>query len=269
MLAEIAELDTTVATARMQEIYKQPIDADLIGQRVGELKDGGIVAAASLTPQRVEQYHDIALVAGLDILVIQGTVVSAEHVSKDETRQPLNLKKFIREFDLPVIVGGCASYSTALHLMRTGAAGCFPFNAPHRLSFYRARNAIYHLFRALLETNPGLTVLAPDYNSGNEILAMRAAGAALVDSARRVDTAMAACRAIAGQDRRVAVTGSLFDLTRLVCDPFSATMAAPLMRRAPRSSGRRRPRSPAASPSGWRSPRRPPARAPSAAGRSA
>ena len=63
--------------------------------------------------------------------------------------------------------------------MRTGAAGCFPFNAPHRLSFYRARNAIYHLFRALLETNPGLTVLAPDYNSGNEILAMRAAGAAL------------------------------------------------------------------------------------------
>ena len=63
--------------------------------------------------------------------------------------------------------------------MRTGAAGCFPFNAPHRLSFYRARNAIYHLFRALLDTNPGLTVLAPDYNSGNEILAMRAAGAAL------------------------------------------------------------------------------------------
>lgn len=62
---------------------------------------------------------------------------------------------------------------------RAGATGCFPFNAPHRLSFYRARNAIYHLFRALLETNPGLTVLAPDYNSGNEILAMRAAGAAL------------------------------------------------------------------------------------------
>jgi hypothetical protein len=57
---------------------------------------------------------------------------------------------------------------------RGGAAGCFPFNVPHRLSFYRARNAIYHLFRALLETNPGLTVLAPDYNSGNEILAMRA-----------------------------------------------------------------------------------------------
>ena len=56
---------------------------------------------------------------------------------------------------------------------------CFPFNVPHRLPFYRARNAIYHLFRALIETNPGLSVLAPDYNSGNEILAMRAAGATL------------------------------------------------------------------------------------------
>ena len=59
--------------------------------------------------------------ADLDVLVIQGTVVSAEHVSK--TSEPLNLKKFIREFDLPIIVGGCASYSTALHLMRTGAVG--------------------------------------------------------------------------------------------------------------------------------------------------
>ena len=57
------------------------------------------------------------------MLVVQGTVVSAEHVSHDPARQPLNLKKFIREFDLPVIVGGCASYSTALHLMRTGAVG--------------------------------------------------------------------------------------------------------------------------------------------------
>ena len=61
--------------------------------------------------------------AELDVLVVQGTVVSAEHVSQDPERQPLNLKKFIREFDLPVIVGGCASYSTALHLMRTGAVG--------------------------------------------------------------------------------------------------------------------------------------------------
>ena len=82
-----------------------------------------MVAAASLTPQRVRGYYETALEAGLDILVIQGTVISAEHVSTDESRPPLNLKEFIREVPMPVVVGGCASYSTGLHLMRTGAVG--------------------------------------------------------------------------------------------------------------------------------------------------
>jgi len=118
---EIAELEPEKATRRMQEIYLEPINPDLMVQRVTELKEAGIVAAASLTPQHVDQYADSVRDAGLDILVIQGTVVSAEHVS---TRvEPLNLKQFIADFELPVIVGGCASYSTALHLMRTGAVG--------------------------------------------------------------------------------------------------------------------------------------------------
>ena len=121
LLAEIAELDATVATARMQEIYKEPVREELVGRRVAELKDAGVTAAASLTPQKVERFHKTALDAGLDILVIQGTVVSAEHVSSTST--PLNLKDFIARYEIPVIVGGCASYSTALHLMRTGAAG--------------------------------------------------------------------------------------------------------------------------------------------------
>ncbi|MGH2820237.1 MAG: GuaB3 family IMP dehydrogenase-related protein [Actinomycetota bacterium] len=121
VLAEIAELPEGSATARMQELYGEPIKEELIYTRIREIKDSGVVAAASLTPQRVERYHKIALEAELDILVIQGTVVSAEHVS---TRtEPLNLKRFIATYDLPVIVGGCASYSTALHLMRTGAIG--------------------------------------------------------------------------------------------------------------------------------------------------
>jgi IMP dehydrogenase len=119
--AEIASLPDTEATKRMQEIYAEPIKPELIGQRVKEVKEAGAVAAASLTPQRVARYHQFALEAGLDILVIQGTVVSAEHVSSSS--EPLNLKTFIAHYDLPVIVGGCASYATALHLMRTGAAG--------------------------------------------------------------------------------------------------------------------------------------------------
>jgi IMP dehydrogenase len=119
--AEIASLPDADATKRMQEIYAEPIRPELIGQRVKEIKDAGVVAAASLTPQRVARFHQFALEAGLDILVIQGTVVSAEHVSSSS--EPLNLKTFIAHYDLPVIVGGCASYATALHLMRTGAAG--------------------------------------------------------------------------------------------------------------------------------------------------
>jgi len=118
---EIASLPDEKATARMQELYKEPVKEELIGRRIEEIKQGGVVSCASITPQRVARYAPLVLETGLDILVIQGTVVSAEHVS---TRtEPLNLKEFIATFDLPVIVGGCASYTTALHLMRTGAIG--------------------------------------------------------------------------------------------------------------------------------------------------
>jgi IMP dehydrogenase len=118
---EIAGLSDEKATRRMQELYKESVKPELLGRRIEEIKAGGVVSCASLTPQRVERFAPMVLEAGLDILVIQGTVVSAEHVSTQT--EPLNLKEFIAGFDLPVIVGGCASYSTALHLMRTGAVG--------------------------------------------------------------------------------------------------------------------------------------------------
>src|ERR671917_386047 len=120
MLDRIAGLDREEATREMQDIYQEPVKEELIAQRIQEIKAHGVVAAASLTPQKVERWHEIALDAGLDILVVQGTVISAEHVSSQG--HVLNLKEFVRELPIPVIVGGCASYSTALHLMRTGAA---------------------------------------------------------------------------------------------------------------------------------------------------
>ena len=124
MLERIATLPKELATREMQDIYREPVKTDLIVQRIQEIKAQGVVAAASLTPQKVRTYYEAALEAGLDILVIQGTVVSAEHVSLDESRPPLNLKEFIRELaPTPILVGGCASYHTGLHLMRTGAAG--------------------------------------------------------------------------------------------------------------------------------------------------
>jgi IMP dehydrogenase len=122
-LARIARLGSDEATAEMQRIYREPVKEELIARRIQEIKDQGVVAAASLTPQRVRGWYETAIEAGLDILVIQGTVISAEHVSTDESRPPLNLKEFIRDVPVPVLVGGCASYSTGLHLMRTGAVG--------------------------------------------------------------------------------------------------------------------------------------------------
>ena len=124
-LERISGFDKDQATAEMQRIYQEPVKKELIAKRIREIKDMGVVCAASLTPQRVREYYETTIDAGIDILIIQGTVISAEHVSTDEERPPLNLKEFIREEvppDVPVVVGGCASYSTGLHLMRTGAA---------------------------------------------------------------------------------------------------------------------------------------------------
>ncbi len=118
---EIRELDDDKATARMQQMYAEPIRLELVAARIAEMKAAGVTTSASVTPQKAAWMADTILRSGLDILVVQGTVVSAEHVS--QTVEPLNLKKFIREFEIPVIVGGCASYQAALHLMRTGAAG--------------------------------------------------------------------------------------------------------------------------------------------------
>ena len=120
VLDEIARLAPEKATRRMQELYRAPIRPDLMQQCISEIKASGVVTAAALTPQNVERHIDVVLRSGLDILVIQGTVVSAEHVSTQ--REALDLNAFIAGLDIPVIVGGCASYAGATHLMRTGAA---------------------------------------------------------------------------------------------------------------------------------------------------
>ncbi len=120
-LEKVAKFSPAEATRGMQKIYAKAIDPELMARRVREIKDGGVLAACALTPQRVEEYYPIAREAGLDVLVIQGTVVSAEHVSANGGA--LNLKEFIASLDIPVVVGGCASYHSALHLMRTGAEG--------------------------------------------------------------------------------------------------------------------------------------------------
>ncbi|HUR14261.1 MAG TPA: GuaB3 family IMP dehydrogenase-related protein [Mycobacteriales bacterium] len=136
LLSEIAGLSDERAVDRMREIYRAPIQADLITARVKQIRDSGVTVAASLTPQRTVQFAQTVIDAGVDLFVIQGTVVSAEHVSSRS--EPLNLKRFIAELDVPVIVGGCATYQSALHLMRTGAAGILVGVGPGRANTTRS-----------------------------------------------------------------------------------------------------------------------------------
>ena len=121
LLAEIAQLPSEMATSRMQELYSAPIQAELITARLEQIREAGVTVAGALTPQRTQEFYKTVVDAGVDIFVIRGTTVSAEHVSTHT--EPLNLKQFIYELDVPVIVGGAATYTAALHLMRTGAAG--------------------------------------------------------------------------------------------------------------------------------------------------
>ncbi|WP_159621468.1 GuaB3 family IMP dehydrogenase-related protein [Ruania rhizosphaerae] len=121
LLEEIAELPPEGATARMQEIYAAPIMPELITARLQEIRAAGVTVAGALSPQRTQEHWRTVVDAGVDLFVIRGTTVSAEHVSGQA--EPLNLKRFIYELDVPVIVGGAATYTAALHLMRTGAAG--------------------------------------------------------------------------------------------------------------------------------------------------
>jgi IMP dehydrogenase len=121
VLNDIAALDSKGATAKLQKIYAQPIKPELIAARIQEMRAAGITVAGALSPQRTAQFAKQVVDAGVDIFVIRGTTVSAEHVSNGG--EALNLKEFIYQLDVPVIVGGCATYTAALHLMRTGAAG--------------------------------------------------------------------------------------------------------------------------------------------------
>jgi IMP dehydrogenase len=120
-LEEIANAKDGDATAVLQRIYAQPIQPELITARLAEIRAAGVTVAGALSPQRTQEFSNVVLKAGVEMFVIRGNTVSAEHVSKNQ--EPLNLKDFIYKLDVPVMVGGAASYKAALHLMRTGAAG--------------------------------------------------------------------------------------------------------------------------------------------------
>jgi len=122
LLEELSHHDEIDAIKRLRELYETPVSPELVAARVAEIQDAGVYSAGAVSPKNVLSIKDVLLKAGLDLLVIRGTVISAEHVTHDGS-EALNLKSFVRELETPVVVGGCVSYQAALHLMRTGAAG--------------------------------------------------------------------------------------------------------------------------------------------------
>ncbi|ONI73410.1 inosine 5-monophosphate dehydrogenase [Actinosynnema sp. ALI-1.44] len=122
-LIEAAEEASEAAevTKVLQELHSAPIQAELVTQSIKEVRDSGVTVAARVSPQRAAELTPDLIAAGVEILIVQGTIVSAEHVARDG--EPLNLKTFIEDLDIPVVAGGAHDYRTAMHLMRTGAAG--------------------------------------------------------------------------------------------------------------------------------------------------
>ncbi len=112
--------DPRAAVRLLQQLHAAPLDTGLLTEALRTVREAGVTVAARVSPQRARELTPALLAAGVEILVVQGTIISAEHVSGGE---PLNLKEFISTLDVPVVAGGVGDYRTAMHLMRTGAAG--------------------------------------------------------------------------------------------------------------------------------------------------
>jgi IMP dehydrogenase len=115
------EPEPSGAIRLLQQLHSAPIDLDLLGAAVARVRDAGVTTAVRVSPQNAQALAPTLISAGIDLLVVQGTIVSAERVASDG--EPLNLKTFISNLDVPVVAGGVLDHRTALHLMRTGAAG--------------------------------------------------------------------------------------------------------------------------------------------------
>ena len=105
----------------LQELHTAELDRDLLSERIAQVRDSGVTVAVRVSPQNARELAPVVIAAGAEILFIQGSIISAEHVQQGG--EPLNLKEFVGSLDVPVIAGGVFDYSTATHLMRSGVAG--------------------------------------------------------------------------------------------------------------------------------------------------
>ena len=124
-IAERAGTDPAAALGELQRLHAAPVQPDLLGEALERVRGAGVTLAARVSPQHARELTPTLLAAGVEILVVQGTIISAEHVGGEGEggEAPLDLEDFIESLDIPVVAGGVGDYRTAMHLMRTGAAG--------------------------------------------------------------------------------------------------------------------------------------------------
>jgi IMP dehydrogenase len=124
-VAERAGTDPAAALGELQRLHAAPVQPDLLGEALERVRGAGVTLAARVSPQHARELTPTLLAAGVEILVVQGTIISAEHVGGEGEggEAPLDLEDFIESLDIPVVAGGVGDYRTAMHLMRTGAAG--------------------------------------------------------------------------------------------------------------------------------------------------
>ena len=118
VLEEIISMDQGEVTEYLQEVYSEPVQEHLVGERVQEIKQSGSVAAIAFTPQTTKRYSPLAVEAGADIIVVQSTVTTARHMSR--SYRGLIFSELIESLSVPVVVGNCVSYAVASELMDTG-----------------------------------------------------------------------------------------------------------------------------------------------------
>ena len=121
VLEEIADAPVERINTLLQKIYTAPVQDGLIGQRIEEIKASGVPCAVSTVPGYAERRAPIVQEAGADVLVVQGTVLTARHLSK--SYRHLSFRELTQSIDIPVVAGNCVDYATALELMDTGIKG--------------------------------------------------------------------------------------------------------------------------------------------------
>ena len=120
VLTAIAAANPEEATKLLQEVYRKPVQEELIAQRVKEIKAAKVPCAVSCIPQNAERFGPIAEKAGCDVFVVQSTVATVRH--KAERYKPFDIARFVKERDIPVVVGNVVTYSVAVELMEAGAS---------------------------------------------------------------------------------------------------------------------------------------------------